>query len=109
MRVHCHQCDSPVTPDLPDFRFDAYVLCLDCAAENAGRADAGEGGLVEAVPAPDPYLANILGEMVVPTDAGRFDVRRAEADDALGRWADEFRAALPAIRDAYRALTAAQR
>lgn len=109
MRVHCHQCDRPVTPDLPDFRFDAYVLCLHCAEENAGRADDGENGFVESDPAPAPYLANILGEMVIPSDPVSLAALCDHADDSLGAWADEFRSALPVLRDAYRALTATQR
>lgn len=109
MRVHCHQCNDAVTPDLPDFRFDAYVLCLNCAEENAGRAECGEDGLVEADQAPVPYLANILGEIVVPSDPVHLDTLRDHAEVSLATWADEFRAALPVLRDAYGALTVTQR
>jgi hypothetical protein len=109
VRVRCHQCDRPVTPDLPEFPFEGFVLCLPCAEENAGRAEAGEGGLVEAEPRPAPYTADITGEPTFRVEAGELDELCERVEETLGAWADEARAGLPVLRDAYRSMTAGQR
>jgi hypothetical protein len=109
VRICCHQCGTAVTPDLPEFPFVAYVLCLGCAEDNAGRAAAGDPGFVVSEPASPPHLTNILGEIIIPAAAGRLDEIRAQAEGAFGRWADEFLAALPALREAYRGMTPAKR
>lgn len=109
MRIHCHQCRRPVTPDLPEFDFEGYVLCPDCAAENAGRADAGEEGFVEAEPEPVPYAADIAGGLTFRVHPGAMDGLREQVEATLGQWADEAVAGLAVLRDAYQSMSPVQR
>jgi len=109
MRVQCHQCGRYVTPDLPEFAFEGFVLCLPCAEENAGRAEAGEGGFVEAESDPAPFTADITGEPAFRVEPGDLRGLCERVEETLGAWADEALAGLPVVRDAYRSMTAGQR
>ena len=105
MRLQCNQCGNDVTPELEFFEFDAYILCFDCVTANQEAAEQGAEHFleVEVDPPPGPIATDIEGDprIRMPTDPARLEEARFRVRDTWEQWLEEFRAQLPAIKDAY--------